>query len=248
MTARFCFNQEILIYTEALIALFSILFIFWPAIPLFGVRSLFLNELPFIERCRVGIRRVFYAWLIWGIFLSYIYWHGRQPIIFLPENINHILFFCLGILTGGISIGWGVSRWRGRRVRLSDARKIEDLLALSPKAFEAFIAELFRTYGYQAEVSGGNSDHGVDIVVHNSQGDKWIVQCKRYSGSVGEPIVRDLFGTMRHEGAQRAYLITTGSFTLQAVDWAKGKPIVLYDGEALVSLIRRTQKRMSRLG
>jgi restriction endonuclease Mrr len=50
---------------------------------------------------------------------------------------------------------------------------------------------------------------------------------------------------MLHEGAQRAYLITTGGITKQAVEWAEGKPIILYDGEGLVKLIRRAKKKSS---
>ena len=93
---------------------------------------------------------------------------------------------------------------------------------------------------------GGNGDHGVDVLVQTDEGEKWVVQCKRYSGSVGEPVVRDLYGTLLHEEAQRAYLITTGGLTRQAVDWAAGKPIVLYDGEGLVRLIRRTKTAKSK--
>jgi restriction system protein len=59
---------------------------------------------------------------------------------------------------------------------------------------------------------------------------------------VGEPVVRDLYGTLLHEEAQGAYLITTGTFTKKAQDWAAGKPIVLYDGEALLGLIREIQR------
>ena len=117
---------------------------------------------------------------------------------------------------------------------------------MTPEDFEALIAQLFITYGHEAEVAGGNGDHGVDVVVMTAEGEKWVVQCKRYSGSVGEPIVRDLYGTLLHEEAQRAYLITTGSFTRQAMEWAQEKPIVLYDGEGLVSLIRRTQNAKTR--
>jgi restriction system protein len=50
---------------------------------------------------------------------------------------------------------------------------------------------------------------------------------------VGERFVRDLYGTMRHEDADRAYLVTTGHFTAPALAWAKGKPIELWDGSDL---------------
>lgn len=229
---------------DALIAIFSILYLFWPLVPLFGVRRFFSKGLSFRDKFRLSIQRIFVGWVIWAFFMGFIYWQGARPILLMSEELNHTLFGLLGLVSGTISIGWMISRWKDRRIRLSDAQKLEDLLAMPPETFEELIAVLFRAYGYQAKVSGGNSDHGVDVIVHPSENEKWIVQCKRYSGSVGEPLVRDLFGTMLHEEAARAYLMTTGSFTRQAGDWALGKPIVLYDGEALVKLIRRTHKRM----
>lgn len=247
VAAGFCFNQENLIVMEALVAIFSILYIFWPGIILFGIRHLFSRDLAFKDRLRLANNRVFIAWIVWAFFFGFIYWQGRRPVLLMPESVNHLLFWLLGVITGSISLVWMVFRWRDRWIDLEDNRTLEDLLALSPGAFEALVAALFKAYGHQAQVSGGSSDHGVDVVVYNDQGEKWIVQCKRYSGSVGEPVVRDLYGTMQHEEAQRAYLITTGNLTARAVDWAVGKPIVLYDGNALVNLIRRTQKRISKV-
>jgi restriction system protein len=156
--------------------------------------------------------------------------------------VNYYLFGVLGMATGGVTIGSIMVNWRDRRIRLSDAQTLEDILAMSPEAFEALIAELFRRYGYRTESSSGSSDHGVDILVFNEQDEKWVVQCKRYSHSVGEPILRDLYGTMLHEEASKAYLFTTGWFTRQAIAWADGKPIILYDGVALINLIKRADQ------
>lgn len=82
----------------------------------------------------------------------------------------------------------------------------------------------------------------MDVRVRAKNGEKWIVQCKRYRGSVGEPYVRDLYGTMLHEKAQRASIITSGKFSRQALAWAEGKPIDLYDGEKLLKILRRLHK------
>ena len=120
-------------------------------------------------------------------------------------------------------------------------------MALTPGEFEKLVANLFKANGHQAQVLGGSADHGVDVVVLSNENEKWIIQCKRYNGSVGEPVVRDLYGAMGHEGAQRAYLVTTGSFTTQAKEWAVGKPIVLYDGLTLVRLIKSTKLHRSQL-
>jgi len=229
---------------DALIAIFSILYIFWPFIILFGIRELFSREYSFSTRIQRWCQRIFIGWIVWALFLGFIRWQGQKPILLFPENTNYLIFGLLGAITGGITIGWMFYRLWERRNRLSRAQSLDYLLAMPPDEFETLIADLFRSYGHDAHVSGGSSDHGVDVVINPNKVEKWIVQCKRYSGSVGEPVVRDLFGTMLHEGAQRAYLITTGSFTSQARLWAEGKPVVLFDGDALVALIRRTNKRI----
>jgi len=144
----------------------------------------------------------------------------------------------VGGVSGGIVVFWLLRHWLSGWLIYNRARKLEDLLSLSPQDFESLIARLFRTYGHDVELVGGSSDHGVDIVVKNKQGEKWVVQCKRYRGAVGEPVLRDLYGAMLHENAQGAYLITTGYFTQKAIEWAEEKPIILYDGEGLIKLIR----------
>lgn len=156
----------------------------------------------------------------------------------MPKEINDPAFLILGVISGSISILWMFWHLRKRWIRLSSIKHLEEMKSLSPDDFEALIARLFKSNGHKVTLVGGRSDHGVDIVVTNAQGQNWIVQCKRYSGSVGEPVVRDLYGTMLHEEAQGAYLMTTGTFTQKAQDWAVGKPIILYDGEALVRLIQ----------
>ena len=166
---------------------------------------------------------------------------GRQPIMILPERVNHLVFMGLGAVSGGISLVWILFRWQKGRRLLARARKLEDLRAFTPDDFEAVVAKIFESYGHKVELVGGNADHGVDIIVMNGQGEKWVVQCKRYSGSVGEPVLRDLYGTMLHEEAQGAYLMTTGTFTKGAQAWAAEKPIILYDGEALIELIHKTK-------
>ncbi len=228
-------------------ALFSILYAFWPLILLFGLRKFFMKGRAFIERIRLAAVQVFIAWIVWGFFLVCIFWQGRQPILFMRASLNYALFAVLGLISGGISISFLIHRIRLNRVNLRDARTLEDLLAMTPEQFEVVVAQLFKAYGHHVENVGGNGDHGVDIVVISNRGEKWIVQCKRYSGSVGEPIVRDLFGTMLHEGAQRAYLITTGGITKQALEWAEGKPMVLYNGRGLVKLINRAQAQANLL-
>ncbi|MCS7001173.1 MAG: restriction endonuclease, partial [Candidatus Kapabacteria bacterium] len=116
-----------------------------------------------------------------------------------------------------------------------------DLLDLSPTEFENMVVELYSAMGHKAYRTGATGDHGIDIVVRASNGEKWVVQCKRWRGYVGEPVVRDFYGAMHHEKADKGAIITTGVFTPQARAWAKGKPITLLDGKEFFEYLKKAR-------
>lgn len=65
-----------------------------------------------------------------------------------------------------------------------------------------------------------------------------MVQCKRWrTAQVGVSLVRELYGVMVAEKAERAIFVTTGSFTEESDGFAQGKPLELVDGEALAKLV-----------
>ncbi len=112
----------------------------------------------------------------------------------------------------------------------------DQLFKLSPKAFEHYVADLFQQKGYQVVVRGKSGDHGVDLELFGSGHKRAIVQCKRYRDTVGEVTVRDLYGTLLHERASRAFLVTTADISEAARLWASGKPMTLIDGDTLVDI------------
>ncbi|MDW8098680.1 MAG: restriction endonuclease [Anaerolineae bacterium] len=183
------------------------------------------------------------AWILLYLpfFLSWAV-TGRRPLDFilrlLPSSWLWAVFLTHTVLVGGI---WGWLWWRAERERrrlqekLRAARTLAQLLELTPSEFEAWTGELFRRRGYRVINTPDTADHGVDLIV-DRDGERGIVQCKRYRGTVGEPIVRDLYAVIIHEGADRGYLVTTANISPQAHRWARGKPIELIDGEKLVRL------------
>ena len=117
-----------------------------------------------------------------------------------------------------------------------------DALDLDPAAFELHVTTLLQRMGLTAVTTGRSGDGGVDIEArddHPVTGGRILVQCKRYSGSVGSPAVRDLLGAVTRARAMKGILISTGTFTREAVRFAEDSPITLIDGVQLRDLLLR---------
>lgn len=119
-------------------------------------------------------------------------------------------------------------------------RRIEQLQRMDPIAFEHFVGYLYQKQGFRVATTVTSGDEGVDLVLRKGN-QLTIVQCKRYAGTVGQPIVRDLYGAMMHNKANAAVLVTSGVISKPAEDWAQGKPITLVDGHELISWTRHMQ-------
>ena len=115
----------------------------------------------------------------------------------------------------------------------------ENINNLSGVEFERVCQLLVENMGFSVETTKASGDGGIDLIAYNSQpllSGKYIIQCKRYTGSVGEPIIRDLYGVVMSERANKGILMTTGHCTKSAENFAKGKPIELIDGIAMQEL------------
>lgn len=115
-----------------------------------------------------------------------------------------------------------------------------NLMDLSPSEFESLITNLFQKMGLDTKLTHASRDGGVDCVAYDPRpifGGKVIIQAKRYKDKVGVSAVRDLSGTMQHEGASKGILITTSGYGKASYEFAKGKPIELLDGSNLLFLL-----------
>ena len=126
-----------------------------------------------------------------------------------------------------------------RMTLFSSAKDIEAIRAMSWREFEALVGESYRRQGYSVEeTGGGGADGGIDLVLRG-KGQKILVQCKQWrSFKVGVKVVREMYGIMVAERADRVIVVTSGVYTQESYGFARGKPIELIDGKALVQLIR----------
>lgn len=122
---------------------------------------------------------------------------------------------------------------------------LETLRALDDYAFEHFVADVWQErQGWATEVAQQSRDRGIDVVGEppGLGGAKTAVQAKRYAAGnkVGAPKVRE-YNSITDEVADidSVTIVTTSSFTSDALKTAERFGIKCIDGQDLVRVIQR---------
>jgi restriction system protein len=154
-------------------------------------------------------------------------------------STNALLFACLFLIPAPIAF-FNTSR---RRKLLDSHTGIESIRAMSWQDFELLVGEAFRRQGYAVEERGGSApDGGVDLVLRRD-GKTTVVQCKCWrDAQVSVQPVRELFGVMHAAGANAAIFVSSGAYTADAAEFARGQPIRLIDGEELSRMVNAIQE------
>jgi restriction system protein len=121
-----------------------------------------------------------------------------------------------------------------------------NLMDLTPAQFEALVSNLFQKMGLETKLTRTSRDGGVDAVAFDVRpvlGGKVVIQAKRYRHTVGVSAVRDLYGTMMNEGANKGVLVATSGYGPDAFEFAKDKPIELIAGGSLLYLLEQVGVR-----
>lgn len=119
-----------------------------------------------------------------------------------------------------------------------------NLATIDWQDFENLIRDLFEkrycSNGQDVKITQSSRDKGVDAVLFDPdpiKGGKIIIQAKRYTNVVPVSAVRDLYGTVHSEGANRGILVTTSHFGNDSYEFAKNKPLTLLSGNELLGLL-----------
>lgn len=112
--------------------------------------------------------------------------------------------------------------------------------------FEHLVRQVFEwefsDKGGEVNVTQASRDGGMDAIVFDPdpiKGGKIIIQAKRYTNTVPVSAVRDLYGTIINEGANKGISITTSDYGPDSYKFAQGKPITLLHGGHLLYLIKK---------
>ncbi len=118
----------------------------------------------------------------------------------------------------------------------------EALRAMGWRDFERLVGEAFRLRGYAViETGGGGADGGIDLKLKRAS-ETFLVQCKHWRAyKVPVTVVRELYGVMSAQGAGGGFVVTSGVFTADAREFARGCSVELIDGPALKKMIDAVQ-------
>ena len=180
------------------------------------------------------------------VYLSFKYWIPliafQNPFIKgVATALPSLAPFAAGILCVVATIS-AFNAWRKGEL-LEKQTGIGTLRTISWREFEELVGEAYRRKGFiVTETGGGGADGGVDLVLRRG-GEKLLVQCKHWKmDKVGVKVVRELYGVVAAESASGGIVISSGTFTHEAKDFARGKQLELLDSSVLLSLIAEVQK------
>lgn len=115
--------------------------------------------------------------------------------------------------------------------------RIEDTDNMDGRAFEYFCADILRRNGYtNVQVTQGSGDYGVDILAEKDSV-TYAIQCKCYSGKVGNKAVQEVFSGAAYYGRNIAVVMTNSYFTQQAIEMANRTSVILWNRTDLSRMI-----------
>jgi len=118
-------------------------------------------------------------------------------------------------------------------------KELKDLSALG---FEDLVKELFEQKGFIVEKTKQTRDGGKDLIAKTTVGGipfVIFIECKHHSKKNGVEYVRQLFGIQNMEGVNKAVLVTSSTFTKDAIELAERTRhlIQLIDGQSILNEI-----------
>lgn len=160
-------------------------------------------------------------------------------IFFMPvwgELFLVFLAFCIFI--GAIKAIAKISKKHLHKNKYADV----DFDSMSGIEFEHFFANILKDNGYSnVRTTKKSGDHGIDILAQKN-GCNYAIQCKCYSGKVGNKAVQEVYAGKTIYNADVGSVLTNSYFTKQAIEEASVLGIELWDRKTLLDFIKTANK------
>lgn len=105
------------------------------------------------------------------------------------------------------------------------------------RGFERLVGDAYQRQGFTVLPTAYGSDGGIDLILERGT-ERVFVQCKHWRASrVGVQVVRELFGLVAAHRATGGIVVSSGTFTPEATEFARISGVVLMDGPATAVLV-----------
>jgi restriction system protein len=117
---------------------------------------------------------------------------------------------------------------------------------IHPQKYEETVGSVFKSLGYNIEVTAYTHDGGVDVILNDPDGKFVGIQVKRYKDTVEVAQIREFLGAIVLGGYTKGIIVTTSSFQSgakrTALEASKiGFPIELIDGDNFLHMLKIAQ-------
>ncbi|MBX4272206.1 restriction endonuclease [Clostridium estertheticum] len=113
---------------------------------------------------------------------------------------------------------------------------------MSGEEFEKFLLVHFQKLGYKGETTPKTNDYGADLVLIKN-GEKIVVQAKRWASKVGIGAVQQIVGAKMYYKATKCIVVTNNYFTPNAINLASSSSVELWDRTKLLEIMSKSNGR-----
>jgi YVTN family beta-propeller protein len=111
------------------------------------------------------------------------------------------------------------------------------LRQLDWRQFEDLVGAAYRLQGFTVLPTSPGADGGIDLIL-TRRDERTFVQCKHWKAwQVGAPVIRELYGLVAANRATRGIVVTSGTFSREAIEFARQTGTELLDGPAVLALV-----------
>lgn len=130
-----------------------------------------------------------------------------------------------------------------RRSYHTDLNEVDNMTGLE---FEYFTADLLSRLGYtRISVTKASGDQGIDVIAHKD-GLSYAIQCKHYSGNLGNSAVQEAYAGKAYYGCFYAVVCTNSYFTAGAKELAASTGVLLWDRSTLQEMLLQASSSASK--
>ena len=104
--------------------------------------------------------------------------------------------------------------------------------------FEELLKNVFTVLRYDVQITKKTGDQGADLIL-SKDGRKISVQAKRYSKTVGNKAIQEVYSSIQFYETEEAWVITTSDFTKGAIELARKTGVKLYNRYETINLIKK---------